>query len=375
MDRFSEISMPPESPNPNYNPCENVLRHIQDMDEAIEAEQRSARTRQFMNLVNEAETGNVLVTEEMGATGGQAPSPPHHVTSNPDPANIQIVNEYNSFNLQNITPPIAPKWKHSETLLDDFLIFKCSYQQIFDGPMCHIKSGKVKTSMFLIWAGPDGEDIYESFNLPPHEASDVDLVIQRFEEFCKPICKFRVARFKFTKVFQQKGEAIDTFYNQIPKLAHQCEFSDMNERLKDAIIFSTNYIKAQDKLLQTPKLLSLQQCLTVCRHYESLKLHIQQIRPDKHVEYLKNCHQKSKQKSKPNPGYHDKSLPRRNQNQADKQLNKTGEKCFGCGQECHRSWPKECPAWGQTCRRCNKLNHYEIVCRRGLPPPPRMRRN
>ena len=53
------------------------------------------------------------------------------------------------------------------------------------------------------------------------------------------------------------------------------------------IFFGTNCIKAQDKLLKTPQTLSLQQCLTVCRHYESLNLHIQQIRPDKHVEYLK----------------------------------------------------------------------------------------
>ena len=287
------------------------------MDEAIEAERRPAHTRQFMNLLNEAEIGNVSVTEERGATGGQAPSPPPCVTNNPDPAHVQIVNEYNSFNLQNITPPIALKWKHSETLLDDLCKFKCSYQQIFDGPMCHIKSGKVKTSVFLIWAGPDREDIHESFNLLPHEANGVGLVIQRFEEFCEPICNFRAARFKFTKVFQQQGEAINTFYNQILKLANQCEFSNMNERLIDAIIFNTNCIKAQDKLLQTPRMLSLQQCLTVCRHYESLKLHIQQIRPDKHVEYLKKCHQKSKQKSKPNPGCHDKSLPRRNQNQTD----------------------------------------------------------
>ena len=32
--------------------------------------------------------------------------------------------------------------------------------------MCHISSGKVKMSMLLIWAGPDGEDIYDNFNLP-----------------------------------------------------------------------------------------------------------------------------------------------------------------------------------------------------------------
>ena len=92
--------------------------------------------------------------------------------------------------------------------------------RIFDGPMCHITSGKVKTNMLLIWAGPDGEGIYDSFNLRPDQANDVGHVLQRFEEFCEPICNFRAARYKFTKVSQCQGEAIDAFYNRILKLAH-----------------------------------------------------------------------------------------------------------------------------------------------------------
>ena len=142
-------------------------------------------------------------------------------------------------------------------------------------------------SMLLIWAGPDGEDIYENFNLPPHLKHDVDHVFQQFEEFCKPICNFRMARFKFSKLHQYNGELIDVFYNCILKIARQCEFPDMDNHIIDAIIFSTNCVKAQDKLLQTLKILSLQQCLSVVRHFESLKLHIQQIRPDKHIEYLR----------------------------------------------------------------------------------------
>ena len=162
--------------------------------------------------------------------------------------------------------------------------------------MCHITSGKVKTSMLLIWARPDGEDIYDNFNLQPHQANDVNYILQCFEEFCEPICNFRVARFKFTKVSQHQGENVDTYYNRILKLAHQCDFSDMNEWLIDAIIFSTTCIKAQDKLLQMPNTLNLQQCLTVCRHYESLSLHIQQIcsGSDRQVEFLHKHHTKTK---------------------------------------------------------------------------------
>ena len=87
---------------------------------------------------------------------------------------------------------------------------------------------------------------------------------------------------------QHNGESVDVFYNRILKIARQCEFPDMDDRIVDAIIFGTNCIKAQDKLLQTPKTLTLQQCLSVVRHYESLKLHIQQIRPDtRSVDYLR----------------------------------------------------------------------------------------
>ena len=136
--------------------------------------------------------------------------------------------------------------------------------------MCHITSGKMTTSMLLIWARPGGEDIYEGFNLLPNHKYDIDYVLQCFKEFCEPICNFRAIRFKFTKVFQHQGETIDTFYNGIIKLSKQCEFSDPYECLNDTIIFGTNCIKAQDKLLQTPKTVNCQQCLTVCRHYESL---------------------------------------------------------------------------------------------------------
>ena len=92
----------------------------------------------------------------------------------------------------------------------------------------------------------------------------MDLVLNKFKAFCEPICNFRIAHFKFSKVHQYHGELIDVFYNCILKIAKQCEFSNTDERVIDAIIFGTNCTKVQDKLLQAPKTLSLQQCLSVC---------------------------------------------------------------------------------------------------------------
>ena len=243
--------------------------------------------------------------------------------------------------------------------------------------MCHITSGKVKMSILLIWAGQDGEDIYDNFNLLPHQANDVDFVLQHFEEFYEPICNFRAARFKFTKVSQHQGENIDTFYNRILKLAHQCDFSDIQEHLINAIIFGTTCVKAQDKLLQTPKTLSLQQYLIVCRHYENLRLHIQQIQPgpDKHIEILCKHHPKSK-KSGQNK-LQSKGQRQHPQNQSQffqpQKAIKSQKKCYGCGDDFHRDHARNCPAWGSTCRKCNKSNHWEIVC--DQVPPRRQNQN
>ena len=168
MDHFQEIFTPLESPAPEYNPIENILNQIRQMEDG---DRRDAHVRQFMNQFQ-------AVDEQGGAVGGQvSPVPTVNPPINPIPVNVQIVNKYNSFNLTNITPPVTPKWKQPDNLLDEFHKFRYSCQRIFDGPMCHITSGKVKTSILLIWASPDGEDIYDTFNLPPHQANDVQHVL------------------------------------------------------------------------------------------------------------------------------------------------------------------------------------------------------
>ena len=121
-------------------------------------------------------------------------------------------------------------------------------------------------------------------------------------------------------------------------MAKQCQVEPEEEKscLIDAIIYGTSIVKAQEKLLQTPKSLTLDQCLGICRHYGSLKLHLDTIKP-KSVEYLQKQHNKSKsQKSGQGHGW------ARFQHQMAKSPGKTSNdrrsvggrfswKCFYCG--------------------------------------------
>ena len=97
---------------------------------------------------------------------------------------------YASFNLQNINAPVPPKWKHNDHILEEYKKFCHSCQCIFDGPMAQVTSGKVKTNMFLIWRGPNGEDIYDNFQLNDDKMYDIDYVIEQLELYYEPICNF-----------------------------------------------------------------------------------------------------------------------------------------------------------------------------------------
>ena len=88
--------------------------------------------------------------------------------------------------------------------------------------MAHIASGKVKTNMFLIWAGPDGEDTYENLQLSSAQQFNINAVFEAFERYCELMCNFRAARFKLQNVCQHEGETINTFYHCILKLGKQC---------------------------------------------------------------------------------------------------------------------------------------------------------
>ena len=104
--------------------------------------------------------------------------------------------------------------------------------------IAHINNGKVKTNMFLISAGPDGEDIYENLQLSPSQQYNLDAVFNAFERYCEPTCNFHVARFKLRAVKQHETETINTFYHCILRLARQCQFENINEHLINAIVYS-----------------------------------------------------------------------------------------------------------------------------------------
>ena len=112
-----------------------------------------------------------------------------------------------------------------------------------------------------------------------------------------------------------------------------------------------------------PNTLNLQQCLTVCRHYESLSLHIQQIHSgsDRQVEFLRKHHPKAKKYGQNKSQLKGQNL-QKSPPSSQQKATKFQKRCYGCGRDLHNNCAKNCPAWGSTYRKCNKPSHWEIVC-------------
>ena len=214
--------------------------------------------------------------------------------------------------------------------------------------------------MFLIWCGPDREDIYDNFELEEDEMYDIDLIMEQFELYCEPICNFHAVRYKFHQVFQRENEMMNVFYHCTQKPCVQCQFSDHEEHFVDAIIYGTKVHKRREKLLQMPKHLTLHDCLKICHQYESLQYHLNVVKPaEKPVESItKHCFNRGGKQSSAGTK---KTSTFRSQPSA-KPANSTNNtvQCSNCGTT-HLKY--QCPAYCVTCFKCNKVGHYATECR------------
>ena len=106
-----------------------------------------------------------------------------------------------------------------------------------------------------------------------------------------------------------------------------------------------------------PITLTLDQCLSICRHYESLKYHLEMIKP-RSVEYLQKRHNKSKGHGCGHGGNLSQSTPKPGAGRG-RGTPTSGSKCSSCGRV---HGENVCPARNSVCFSCNKKGHFKMMC-------------
>lgn len=194
-----------------------------------------------------------------------------------------------------------------------------------------------------------GEEVFTRFNaLDPLKGAGnfkktVDLLNAHFAAKRNP--EYEV--FNFRKASQNPGENIDSFYARLMTLSKHCDFTDVDREIRSQIIQHTTMPTLRDKGLSDAAL-ALTDLLALGRNLEATKLQSREMVSQPAVLTQPAAVGSANQVS---------FKPR----QIKQGQNKKKGQCMGCGGTCRDR--TKCRAWGKSCNKCKKVNHFASVCR------------
>ena len=95
------------------------------------------------------------------------------------------------------------------------------------------KSEKDKCSAFLYVIGQKGRDVYNAMNLDESQCDKIDVLFNKFEEYCKPKQNVTVERYRFNTRVQDKGEQIDRYITDLRLIAKTAVSANLKTNLSE----------------------------------------------------------------------------------------------------------------------------------------------
>lgn len=204
------------------------------------------------------------------------------------------------------------------------------------------KSDQIKVAMLLNCIGDEGLHLFNTLSLTVENRKKFSEVIKAFESYCIPRKSTVFNRYKFFTRTQKEGELFDHFHTELKKLAQECEFGDQQDSLiRDKIIIGIRDTNLQERLLRENNL-TLTKTVEVCRIFEASKIEAKSLQGNTDKEANINLLKRNKFINKDKKGKQNK---------------------FNCTRCKKEHCINECPAYGQKCHACGKLNHFKIACK------------
>jgi len=160
---------------------------------------------------------------------------------------------------------------------------------------------------------------------------------------------------------QESGESYDHYRTALRQLAERCEFESItpNQILRDKLMSGIRDSKVRERLLRE-KNLSLEKTDEICCSHESM---IQKIKVvDKAGLSVADARNVNALSKKPKRG-------KRRHSHGSRNANTRGNSCEFSGREHDLAKHENCPAFGRSCNKCGKKNHFANVCFVHAPKP------
>ncbi|KAM7307639.1 uncharacterized protein ISCGN_011275 [Ixodes scapularis] len=228
-----------------------------------------------------------------------------------------------------------------------------------------------KKVLLLYYAGEEVHDLYRS--LPDDSSwatvsstaqgaartstSEYDAARAKRDAHFAPRINPTFAIYRFRQAQQNVGESLDAFYARLRQLSRHCNFPDVELEVKNQIIIATTSTRLRKYAILHS--LDLPDILKQGRMFEDVEHDVSEIEwsADKPVLAVRKDEQHRGSKPK-------RSLkPPQRPNYQTQRHHSLSTDCHNCGGK----WPHDggrsnCPAWGKTCKACNKIGHFAKVC-------------
>ena len=197
--------------------------------------------------------------------------------------------------------------------------------------------------------GDDAVTLYEGFSFTTEDSERTTKeIIQAFDDFVKGDVSETFERYTFNNRKQEEGETFNDYYSRLRVLIKSCNYCATCQPsiLRDRIVLGITCNETRQELLKI-KDLNLEKCTNICRAAETASGHSTVLNAAQLNRVTKSTTTNHKQQTRPTGD--------RGDNRQQQAV------CGYCGYK-HPKGRDRCAAYGKTCNKCGKLDHFASVC-------------
>lgn len=209
-----------------------------------------------------------------------------------------------------------------------------------------------------------------NLSLSEEDKKKIDKCLEALENYFKPTRNVVYEWYVFNICLQTSKKSLQTYITRLSKLAVSCHYGRpvimiTDEFIRDRLVIGLKNQGEKVRLL-SKKSLTLQKAIEMCTSSETALQQMKMIKAtgDKETEDVKKfCDKKTQDKNcqKKRNGSKPSNKEKKNKKKNSESSSELACKYCGCKQCLARRI--ECPAFKQTCSKCQKKGHFVSVCR------------
>ena len=152
-------------------------------------------------------------------------------------------------------------------------------------------------------------------------------------------------RHQFRKLVQNSDETVAKFVSRLRISAEGCNYDNVNTEIKDQVVSTCRSTALRTKLLERGADLDLPRLLEIAANMEAVEKQTREMQIGASQVQVNRVGS------------------RKTESQSTSFTPKSEIECYRCGKTGHKGTDLHCPARGKICRKCGKVDHFEIRCR------------